>query len=257
MELLGDTALADGYTNPTQRARIISESWVATNGYCLNCESETLVASQANTRTRDFWCPNCSHSYELKSKRGFFSTKVLDGAYDAMIRTIRQGRTPTFLLLEYSALWRIQGLTAIHHSLITEPSIQARKPLAESARRAGWTGCNIVLPMIAQDARIPLIRDGAVQPKAESRRAFSRLEKLAALSSSERSWAGAMLNVLRRLPDQKFSLEDVYRFEPELGRLYPRNNNIRPKIRQQLQVLRDAGLLVFLGSGTYRIVPSS
>ena len=31
------------------------------------------------------------------------------------------------------------------------------------------------------------------------------------------------------------------------------NRHVRPKIRQQLQVLRDLGLLDFLGGGSYRL----
>jgi type II restriction enzyme len=50
-------------------------------------------------------------------------------------------------------------------------------------------------------------------------------------------------------------------FEPRTGRnacatlakLHPANRNIRPKIRQQLQVLRDMGLVEFLGGGEYRL----
>jgi type II restriction enzyme len=51
----------------------------------------------------------------------------------------------------------------------------------------------------------------------------------------------------------EFELDDVYRFEQRLGALYPGNNNVRPKIRQQLQVLRDHGYLEFLGRGRYRL----
>jgi Dam-replacing HTH domain len=46
-------------------------------------------------------------------------------------------------------------------------------------------------------------------------------------------------------------------FEPRLAALYPGNNNVRPKIRQQLQVLRDRGWLEFLGRGRYRVRPSA
>ena len=35
------------------------------------------------------------------------------------------------------------------------------------------------------------------------------------------------------------------------------NRNIQPKIRQQLQVLRDLGLLEFLGVGEYRLLVCS
>jgi type II restriction enzyme len=42
-------------------------------------------------------------------------------------------------------------------------------------------------------------------------------------------------------------------FEDKLGKLYPNNNNVRPKIRQQLQFLRDNGYLEFLSRGRYRL----
>lgn len=53
-----------------------------------------------------------------------------------------------------------------------------------------------------------------------------------------------------RLPE--FTLSDVYAHEAALAALYPGNHNVRPKIRQQLQVLRDRGWLEFNGRGTYQ-----
>ncbi len=35
---------------------------------------------------------------------------------------------------------------------------------------------------------------------------------------------------------------------------YPNNKNVRPKIRQQLQVLRDLGLIEFEGQGKYTLL---
>jgi type II restriction enzyme len=37
-----------------------------------------------------------------------------------------------------------------------------------------------------------------------------------------------------------------------LAKLHPNNAHVRDKIRQQLQILRDIGLLDFLGSGSPR-----
>ncbi len=50
----------------------------------------------------------------------------------------------------------------------------------------------------------------------------------------------------------EFSLDDVYAHEATLAALYPDNRNVRPKIRQQLQVVRDWGWLAFNGRGTRR-----
>jgi type II restriction enzyme len=250
MEMFGNTDLGLGYSSHTQQVRMISEDWIARYAYCLNCDSDKLSPTKANTRSKDFICDRCSHGYELKSKRGVFSTRVLDGAYGAMMQTIREGRTPTFLLLEYSASWSIQRLRAIHHSLITESAIQPRKPLAVSARRAGWIGCNIVLPAIALQGQIPILSGGAMHPKTETRQAFSRLERISTLPSTDRTWAATVLRLTERLP-KVFSLNDIYDFESELSLAFPKNQHIKPKIRQQLQFLRDAGLVKFCGRGVY------
>jgi len=45
----------------------------------------------------------------------------------------------------------------------------------------------------------------------------------------------------------------VYAKEGVIARLHPENRHVRDKIRQQLQVLRDKGLVEFLGRGEYRV----
>jgi len=46
---------------------------------------------------------------------------------------------------------------------------------------------------------------------------------------------------------------DVYAHADVLAKLHPNNAHVRDKIRQQLQVLRDLGLLEFLAPGPYRL----
>jgi len=67
-----------------------------------------------------------------------------------------------------------------------------------------------------------------------------------------RGWTLDVLNLLRSLHKQTFSLADAYALEPHLASLHPSNRHIRPKIRQQLQLLRDIGLIDFLGRGHYK-----
>ncbi len=171
-----------------------------------------------------------------------------------MMKTIREGSTPTFLLMEYTSTWSIAGLRAIHHSLITETTIKRRRPLSANARRAGWIGCNILLPAIAIEGQIPIVQRGVFQSRENSRQAFARLQNLSSLSAYGRSWAGTLLQMLHGLPDSSFTLSQVYNFIPQLEELYPRNKHVKAKIRQQLQVLRDAGLIRFLGKGKYGFV---
>jgi type II restriction enzyme len=251
MDNWDNASLIANYTSNTQRARVVTEAWVSRNGYCLACDSDNLLPTVANTRSKDFICPKCSHGYELKSKRGAFGSRIPDGAFSAMMTTIREGRTPSFLLLEYSPMWEVRNLTAVHHSLVTQDCIEERKALGPQAQRAGWIGCNIILPKIAFDGRIPVVTDGNALIRETPRTAFGRLQFLSKLPSERRGWAASLLNLLRQLPGDRFSLSDAYDFEATLSKLYPANNNVRPKIRQQLQVLRDAGLIKFLGNGRY------
>jgi len=62
-----------------------------------------------------------------------------------------------------------------------------------------------------------------------------------------------VLKVIRRLNKTDFALSDVYQYEAELAAMHPSNRNVRPKIRQQLQVLRDLGFINFTNRGHYSL----
>jgi type II restriction enzyme len=241
------------YTSKSQLARVSTESWVAQHGYCLACHNDRILQTKTNTQARDFECPSCRHPYELKSSAKPFGLKVVDGAYASMMRRIADGSVPSFLLLQYFSESTPVALTAIHRSLITKEVIQQRTPLSLTARRAGWVGCNLLLSQIPPEGQIPLIRAGIAVPREESRSIFRATERLSTETLASRSWSRAVLSCLHRLPNDQFTLQEAYSFEDELSLLYPQNRNIRPKIRQQLQVLRDAGLIDFEERGVYTL----
>ncbi|MFZ2146297.1 MAG: hypothetical protein WAV28_03680, partial [Sedimentisphaerales bacterium] len=65
-------------------------------------------------------------------------------------------------------------------------------------------------------------------------------------------WRLDTFNVVSKIPANIFKLEQVYAYNKHLQELHPENRNIEAKIRQQLQELRDLGLIEFLGGGVYR-----
>lgn len=67
------------------------------------------------------------------------------------------------------------------------------------------------------------------------------------------SWTQDVLDVVDSLAKSKFSLAEIYKSEGKLARSHPANHHVREKIRQQLQILRDLGVLEFLGDGEYRL----
>ena len=241
------------YTSKSQKARIFTESWIAENGYCLACDSDRLISTSPNTKARDFECVTCGHPYELKSALRPFGSRVVDGAFVSMMGRINAGTLPTFLLMRYSAALAITDLSAIHRVLITPDLIEKRKPLSPTARRAGWVGCNLLLRGVPPEGRVSLMTSGALEDRTYCRNIFKKTAALATQDFRSRSWSRAVLFCLHRLPSAKFTLKDVYAFEFELSQLFPNNHHIRPKIRQQLQILRDAGLVIFEQPGYYRL----
>lgn len=70
--------------------------------------------------------------------------------------------------------------------------------------------------------------------------------------ADSRGWLDDMTRCIEQISTEEFSLEDVYQFEKILAEKHPENHNVRAKIRQQLQQLRDDGVIAFLGNGMYR-----
>ncbi len=255
MDLQCKTDLASAYKTGQHIARILSEDWCTRELYCAGCDSTRLTRSKNNTPSLDFTCPRCKQLYELKALRKWCPRKIVDAGYDAMLRAIKNDRTPNLLVLHYSASWSVQNLMLIPRTFFVESAIEKRKPLSPRARRAGWVGCNILLDRIPPDGKISMISDGLCQPESQVRGEVARIRGLAEIPPQMRGWTLDVLTIIRRLGKMGFSLQDVYRYESDLQLAHPDNRNIRPKIRQQLQVLRDLGLLRFIRPGTYELQP--
>ena len=242
------------YKNNSQRARVATEAWGTENLYCLNCESNQLSCAPPNTAAVDFTCPECESSFQLKAQSHSFGGKIVDAAYTTMLQKIRADQTPNLIALHYElADWKVRNVFLVPHFAFSISAIEKRSPLAKTARRAGWVGCNILLTEIPPDARIPLVVNGSPANPNSARKQYARVRPLQKLRPEMRGWTLDVLNLLRSLHKQTFSLADAYALEPHLSSLHPANRHVRPKIRQQLQILRDLGLLTFLGHGNYRL----
>lgn len=65
-------------------------------------------------------------------------------------------------------------------------------------------------------------------------------------------WKLEVFNCLESIENRTFDLSEAYEFEDVLSGKHPDNRNIKDKIRQQLQYLRDLGLIEFKERGVYR-----
>ena len=227
---------------------------MAANMYCPICGAPVLSHYAANKPVADFYCDDCCSDFELKSRESrtaYIGNTVADGAYRTMIERITSLRNPNLFVMTY-ADWTVNNLLLIPNHFFMPSIIKKRPPLKETARRAGWIGCNIGISEIPDSGRIFIIRNGVQEDKSKVLDLYQRSLTLKTDKLDNRGWLLDVLRCVDRIPSNEFNLEQVYAFVNELQEKHPENNFVKDKIRQQLQNLRDKGFIEFTARGQYR-----
>ncbi|MDD4333038.1 MAG: DpnI domain-containing protein [Patescibacteria group bacterium] len=255
MKIIFNTALANKYTSLSQKARVLTETWVDNEIFCPSCG--TNIENYENNRpVADFYCPNCKEEYELKSKKDGLSKKIVDGAYKTMLERLKSNNNPNFFFLNYNPIkYEVLNFLVIPKHFFVPDIIERRKPLSENARRAGWIGCNILLQAIPQSGKIFYIKNGNIESKEDVLKNWQKTLFLRDSDKAElKGWILDIMSCIDKLNKIEFSLDEIYNFENILSKKHPENRHIKDKIRQQLQFLRDKGYLKFLDRGKYKLV---
>jgi type II restriction enzyme len=242
------------YDSGSQNARVVTEAWAAKYAFCPNCGLDHLTKFPNNRPVADLYCTSCTEEFELKSQKADFGAKVLDGAFATMRDRLAASNNPNLILMNYGLDVGVRNLLVVPKHFFVQDVIEERKPLASTARRAGWVGCNILLSRIPDAGKIFIVRESRIVDRGIVLDQWRRTSFLRDEGTGSRSW---LLNVLKCVEDigsPEFTLSDVYDFESRLSGLYPMNRHVRQKIRQQLQVLRDKGVLAFEGRGRYKLL---
>ena len=253
MDLHFNKSLASGYHSGSQISRVLTEDWLERNMFCPVCGASVLSRYEANKPVADFFCDDCKSDFELKSKESNTSVighKIADGAYSTMIERITSLRNPHLFVMTH-ANWTVNNLLIIPKFFFVPDIIEKRKPLADSARRAGWTGCNIEIGSIPESGKIFIVRNSRQEDKSKVIDLYQRILSLQKTKIESRGWLMDTLHLVERL-DKTFTLDQMYSFVDELKLKYPNNNHIPDKIRQQLQFLRDKGFIKFTSRGHYQ-----
>jgi len=253
MNLSFDVKLADRYTSPSQKAKILTESWVNSQIYCPNCGYIDLNKYKNNKPVADFYCSNCKEDYELKSKKDKMGNRILDGAYGTMVERLKSENNPSFFFLNYNIKnYEVQNFIVIpKHFFTPEIIIKRNQGLPD---RPNYIMCSINLSLIPQSGKIFYIKDKKIESKEKI---LANWHKTLFLRESKkielRGWILDIMNCIDKLGKKEFSLNEIYNFENILSKKYPENKHVKDKIRQQLQFLRDKGYLEFSSRGNYRL----
>jgi hypothetical protein len=241
------------YTSASQNARAWTEDWFRNQAFCPSCGNSQMTQFEANRPVADFICRTCDEEYELKSQKSKFGRKVVDGAYHTMCERLAANNNPNLFLLNYDLDQRsVSNLFVVPRHFFVREIIEERNPLSATARRAGWVGCNILLSQIPSAGKIHVVRDGILQPKGVVLSQWQSTLFMRNENATARGWLIEIMKCVEDIGKEEFLLSDVYSCEARLQKLFPHNHHVRHKIRQQLQVLRDRGLVDFLGHGRYR-----
>lgn len=251
MDLKLPTHLAKSYKSKSQVARVITEAWVVKNISCPSCGSK-LIEYPANEKSKDVYCSACKIDYQIKSSKSRFSKKITGAEYNTTLNSVKNSKNPSLMLLFYDEKnMMVVDFQIIHHSFITEKNIIPRKPLSPTARRAGWQGCLIDIEEIPEIAKIFYIKNGIANIYRIVNKRWIASNHVKDMSVESRGWLFDVLSIVDKRPN-KFSLADIYKYENIFEKLHPNNNNIQAKIRQQLQLIRDMGIIEFTGRGEYQ-----
>lgn len=247
--------MADSYKSNSQKIRVITEDWVSKNLFCPCCGNSYINHFTNNRPVADFYCEKCSEEYELKSKNGAIANKVNDGAYDTMIERIQSINNPNFFFMHYNReSLKVKNFVVVPKHFFRPEYIEKRRPLSESAKRAGWTGCNILLNQIPDEGRIYIVKNEIEQPIDEVVKKIKKTDFIKSYKLNERGWILDILYCVNLIPERRFTLKQIYRFEDMLAQKHPNNHHVKDKIRQQLQLLRNKGIIEFKGNGVYQKV---
>lgn len=252
MDLHFNIDIASNYSSNAQKIRVISENWVAQNVFCPNCGHIHIDHLANNKPVADFQCSNCGEIYELKSKFGNIGKKIADGAYSSAIKRINSATNPGLLILQYNRDYYVNNLLIVPKFFFLTEMIEKRTPLSDTARRAGWVGCNILFSKIPCQGKINIISNGIERNKSDVIEHYSRARELQTNNLNKREWLMDILYCVNSINSTEFILEDMYKFRNYLQERHINNHHIEDKIRQQLQILRDKGIIEFLGHGRYR-----
>src|SRR6202165_3751344 len=186
---LGFEESQSSYSSGSQNARTWTEAWVSAWAYCPHCGNVKISSFPNNSPLADFFCSSCNEEFDLKGQKGKFGTRVVDGAFKTKCERLAASNNPNLFLMNYDLKsLAVVNLFIVPKHFFVRETIEERKPLALTARRAGWIGCHLLLSQIPPSGKVFIVRDGQILPKGTVLAQWNKTRFLREEPAEARGW---------------------------------------------------------------------
>ena len=234
-----------------QVIKVLTETWTANNIFCPVCWS-ALDNHKTDKPINDLFCIDCSNDFELKASKWKFTKKLAAGSYQKAIDSI-EAKPMHLFVLKYSDDFTITNFLVIPKYFFTKQVIIKRPNALKS--RPNYFMSDIDFSSIPESWKIHYINNWTYKTRTEILKEWQRVRFLDKEKQESKWWIFDIMKCIEKLEKDEFVLQEIYAFESDLKILHPENKNIKAKIRQQLQFLRDKWYLEFLEKrGNYKIL---
>ena len=236
---LGFEESQSSYSSGSQNAHAWTEAWVSAWAYCPHCGNAKISAFPNNSPLADFFCTSCAEEFELKSQKGKFGAKVLDGEFKTKCKRLAASNNPNLLLMNYDLKsLAVVNLFIVPKHFFVREIIEERKPLAVTARRAGWIGSKILLDRVPESGKIHIVQDGLIRATELVLADWQKTLFLRDESPETRGWLLDVMKCVESLGKREFTLDEVYAFERHLGDLIPATRTSDPRYASNFNMSR-------------------
>lgn len=131
-----------------------------------------------------------------------------------MLQRIKSNQNTDFLLLNYSKIsYSVKNFVFIPKHFFVLSIIEKRKPLSNSACRAGWVGCNILINKIPEQGIIYIIDTGKMNEKQTIINEVKNSMLLEIKDIDTRGWLFDVLKCINQIKTIAFTIQDIYAYK--------------------------------------------
>ncbi len=223
---------------------VSASDWVESEVYCAVCGSASIERLDG----ADFRCPACREEFRLKSARGAIGDKVAENAYISTLKGVKRLKNPNYLFLSRGER-RVAELYIVPKYFLLPETVTKRPPKGD-----GRVGCYINYGIIPEQGKVAVVRNGVQINKQEVMRRVCQANALKEDDIAVRGRLFDILNIVNSFENPVFTLEEICAYSDSLKKKHIDCGDIRDMIRDQLQIMRDRGIIEFVASGLYKKV---